>query len=58
MTDGVIYQAGWTLNDIPWPQFDPSKVNPALPKSRRQIRSTYSEAAGIYCLNIAVRMAG
>lgn len=30
MTDGVIYQAGWTLNDIPWPQFDPSKVNPAL----------------------------
>jgi len=30
MTDGVIYQAGWTLNDIAWAQFDPSKVNPAL----------------------------
>ena len=30
MTDGVIYEAGWTLDDVQWAQFDPSKVNPAL----------------------------
>jgi len=30
MTDGVIYQAGWTLDDIPWSRFDPSKVQPVI----------------------------
>ena len=30
MTDGMIYESGWTLNDVQWTQFDSSKVNPAL----------------------------
>ena len=30
MTDGVIYSAGWTLDDIDWSRFEPSKVNPGL----------------------------
>jgi hypothetical protein len=30
MTDGVIYQAGWTLDDVAWSRFDAAKVTPAL----------------------------
>src|SRR5256714_11104572 len=30
MTDGVIYEAGWTLDDVQWGNFEPAKVNPAL----------------------------
>src|SRR3954469_18044208 len=30
MTDAVIYEAGWTLDDVQWTQFDSTKVNPAL----------------------------
>ena len=30
MTDGLIYEAGWTLDDVQWAKFDPAKVNPAL----------------------------
>jgi hypothetical protein len=30
MTDGVIYSAGWTLDDVDWSRFEPAKVNPAL----------------------------
>lgn len=30
MTDGVIYAAGWTLDDIDWSRFEPAKVDAAL----------------------------
>jgi hypothetical protein len=30
MTDGVVYEAGWTLDDVDWSRFDGSKTNPAL----------------------------
>ena len=30
MPGGVVYQAGWTLEDIPWSRFDASKVSPIL----------------------------
>jgi hypothetical protein len=30
MTDGVIYAAGWTLDDIDWSRFEPAKVDPDL----------------------------
>jgi hypothetical protein len=30
MTDGVIYEAGWTLDDVDWSRFDSSKMDPAL----------------------------
>ncbi len=30
MTDGTIYKAGWTLDDIEWSRFDASKVDPDL----------------------------
>jgi hypothetical protein len=30
MTDGKVYEAGWTLDDVDWAGFDPSKVSPAL----------------------------
>jgi hypothetical protein len=30
MTVGTVFQSGWTLDDIPWSQFDSSKVEPAM----------------------------
>ncbi len=30
MPDGAVYRAGWTLDDIPWSRFDPSKVDPVV----------------------------
>jgi hypothetical protein len=30
MPDGAVYQAGWTLDDIPWSRFDSSRVDPTL----------------------------
>ena len=30
MTDGVIYRAGWTLDDVDWSIFEPAKVHPGL----------------------------
>jgi hypothetical protein len=30
MTDGVIYKAGWTLDDVEWSRFDPSELDPEL----------------------------
>ncbi len=30
MTDGVVYEAGWTLEDVDWARFDASKTNPTL----------------------------
>lgn len=30
MSEGVIYKAGWTLDDVAWSQFDPSKVDADL----------------------------
>jgi len=30
MTDGIIYQAGWTLEDVDWSRFDASRVDGAL----------------------------
>jgi len=30
MTAGTVYAQGWTLDDIPWSQFDASKVEPDL----------------------------
>ena len=30
MTDGVIYSAGWTLDDVAWSKFEPAKVDPGL----------------------------
>lgn len=30
MTDGVIYSAGWTLDDIDWSRFEPAKVDADL----------------------------
>lgn len=30
MPDGTVYEAGWTLDQIPWSRFDASKVNKTL----------------------------
>ena len=30
MTDGTVYSAGWTLDDIRWSAFDASKIDPGL----------------------------
>jgi hypothetical protein len=30
MTDGIVYEAGWTLDDVDWSCFDPSKVSAPL----------------------------
>jgi hypothetical protein len=30
MSEGVVYKAGWTLDDVNWGAFDASKVEPAL----------------------------
>ena len=30
MTDGKVYGSGWTLDDVRWSAFDPSKVEPKL----------------------------
>ena len=30
MTNGTVYAAGWTLDDIAWSNFDPAKVEPGL----------------------------
>src|SRR5437764_3183349 len=30
MPDGVVYRAGWTLDDVPWSSFDASKVDPTI----------------------------
>lgn len=30
MPDGALYEAGWTLDQIPWSRFDPSRVNKTL----------------------------
>src|SRR5579863_2660990 len=30
MPDGAVYQAGWTLDDIPWSRFDASRVDPTM----------------------------
>jgi hypothetical protein len=30
MPDGAVYEAGWTLDQIPWSRFDASKVNETL----------------------------
>jgi hypothetical protein len=30
MTDGTIYEAGWSLDDVDWSRFDESKVDPSL----------------------------
>jgi rubrerythrin len=30
MTDGVIYSAGWTLDDVDWARFEPDKVDDGL----------------------------
>jgi rubrerythrin len=30
MADGAVYNAGWTLDDVQWSRFDPSKVEPNL----------------------------
>jgi hypothetical protein len=30
MTDGVVYEAGWTLDDVDWSRFDASKIKPAM----------------------------
>ncbi len=30
MTDGVIYSAGWTLDDVDWSRFELAQVDPAL----------------------------
>ncbi len=30
MTDGTVYAAGWTLDDIPWSRFDRAKVEPGM----------------------------
>jgi hypothetical protein len=30
MTEGVVYEAGWTLDDVDWSRFDASKTKPAL----------------------------
>jgi hypothetical protein len=30
MTDGTVYAAGWTLDDIPWSRFDRTKVEPGM----------------------------
>jgi hypothetical protein len=30
MTDGIVYEAGWTLDNVDWSRFDPSKVSAPL----------------------------
>ena len=30
MADGIVYEAGWTLDDVDWSRFDASKVTPEL----------------------------
>jgi hypothetical protein len=30
MTEGTVFSAGWTLDDVQWSRFDPSKVEPSL----------------------------
>jgi len=30
MSVGTVYAGGWTLDDIPWAEFDPSKIEPAM----------------------------
>ena len=30
MPDGIVYEAGWTLDDVDWSRFDPSRVTPEL----------------------------
>lgn len=30
MTNGTVYSAGWTMDDIPWNRFDVSKIEPGL----------------------------
>src|ERR1051326_1508531 len=30
MPDGIVYEAGWTLDDVDWSSFDASKVTPEL----------------------------
>lgn len=30
MTNGTVYAAGWSLEDIPWAQFDPTKLEPGM----------------------------
>ena len=30
MTAGTVYKQGWTLDDIPWSSFDPSRVEPRM----------------------------
>ena len=30
MTNGTVYLAGWTMDDIPWDRFDSTKVDPGL----------------------------
>ena len=30
MADGIIYEAGWTLDDVDWSRFDAAKVTPEL----------------------------
>ena len=30
MTDGKVYEAGWTLDDVDWARFDSSKISTAL----------------------------
>ena len=30
MTDGKVYEAGWTLDDVDWSSFDSSKVEPSM----------------------------
>jgi hypothetical protein len=30
MTGGTVYRAGWSLDEVPWASFDPSKVDPEL----------------------------
>jgi hypothetical protein len=30
MPDGAVYRAGWTLDDIAWSSFDPSRVDPVM----------------------------
>lgn len=30
MTGGTVYQSGWTLDDVRWSRFDPTKLEPAM----------------------------
>jgi hypothetical protein len=40
MTDGAIYEAGWSLDDIEWSRFDLSKVDSSLLAAVRPLRSS------------------